>query len=247
MGRGIGILFSVLCCISIAWGQEAATPPAPATDNAGKTASASSSGSADTVTSTEAPWDKFTNFSALVTGGPLPGDDDEIHIYRSKNLLRMEGHDQHSYVIQNLAKANDVKVLSKAECLQMAMSFSRSYPFSLSAEGNTYKKVSLGKETVDGHSCAVEEVTITFAASKRHKDPLKIKVWEAEDLQGFPIKVQTQSHRFIEYRNVDLGPLDPTLFISPASCDRLESEKAKDAAGKKKAPVAKSQPADKSQ
>jgi len=132
----------------------------------------------------------------------------------------MEGPERRSYIIQDLKDEHDVRGISRIQCLQMGAPFIRSFPFFMSAPGNKYEHKLLGKETVDGHPVQVEEVTITFAPSKKHV-PLKLKLWEAEDLQGFPIKMETEAHRIIEYRKVDFGPLDPTLFIVPDSCPNL--------------------------
>jgi hypothetical protein len=40
---------------------------------------------------------------------------------------------------------------------------------------------------VDGHSCQVEEVALS---SPMLANPQKMKFWEAEDLHGFPIKIE---------------------------------------------------------
>ena len=52
-----------------------------------------------------------------------------------------------------------------------------------------------------------------------------MRLWEAEDLQGFPIKIEfllPGGHdAIVHYRNVVLGPQDPTLFIHPKSCEQL--------------------------
>ena len=37
-----------------------------------------------------------------MVGGPVPGTDDEIHIYRSGNLMRMEANEGKSYQITDL-------------------------------------------------------------------------------------------------------------------------------------------------
>jgi len=160
----------------------------------------------------------------LMTGGVAPGTADEIHIYRSGDMLRMQGPGK-SYIVQDLSKEHDTRAISRIQCLQMHAPFIRSFPFNLSYPGNKYEVVSLGKETVDGHPCRVEELTVNFAPGKNHPAPLKLKLWEAEDLDGFPIKVETQKNRTMEYRKVDFSPLDPTLFIVPDQCGVLDADK----------------------
>ena len=174
-----------------------------------------------------------------MTGGPVPGTADEIHIYRSGDKLRMEGPGK-SYLIQDLSKEKDTRAISKLQCLQMSGPFIRSFPFFMSGPGNKYDHVALGQETVDGHPTEIEEVTITFAPARKHV-PLKLKLWEAQDLEGFPIKIETQSHRIIEYRKVDFGEIDPTLFIAPNDCGPIDEKDAKSSAKPKKAPAGKSQ------
>jgi hypothetical protein len=232
MGRSTIVVLLAACFTLLTWAQTPSS--APPADQAG-----AAQPSPAPQTTTQAPWDKFRNFSALMTGGPVPGTADEIFIYRSGDKLRMQGQAK-NYIVQDLAKEKDVRAISKIQCLQMGAPFIRSYPFFMTGPGYKYEHVPLGKETIDGHSCQVEEVTVVFPATKKH-DPLKLKLWEAEDLDGFPIKVETQAHRLIEYRKVDFGPLDPTLFIVPDDCARLDVETKKGPAQPKKKPAEKSQ------
>src|ERR1019366_795757 len=54
---------------------------------------------------------------------------------------------------------------------------------------------------------------------------LKMRFWEAVDLQGFPIKVQiisTFGHdKIIRYKDVVLAPPDAALFKHPVHCETL--------------------------
>lgn len=215
------VAFLVVCLTSIVMAQ------APATTTAAESPAAPAAQPADKITSTEAPWDKFTNFSALMTGGPVIGTAEEIHIYRHGNLMRMGGPDGRSYIIQNLKVAGDARAISRADCLQLKYPFTRSFPFSLSWSPNKYETVLLGKETIDGHPTQIQQVTVIFAPEAKHKEPMTLKLWTADDLQGFPIKIETASHRTMEYRKVDFGEMDPTLFIVPGQCEPLDAAKGK--------------------
>jgi hypothetical protein len=243
MGKCISVVLLMTCVISLAGAQTpSSAPPADQTGVTAQTsvpATASADASAATTTTTDAPWDKFKNFSALMTGAPVPGGDDEVHIYRSGDKLRMEGPGK-SYIIQDLSKDKDTRAISKLQCLQMSGPFTRSYPIFMSGKDYKYEHLALGKDTIDGHPTQIEEVTVIFPPAKKHP-PLKLKLWEAEDLQGFPIKVQTPHHRIIEYRKVDFGPIDPTLFIAPNDCGPLDKTDAKSSAKPKKAPAKKTQ------
>src|ERR1700722_11000074 len=163
---------------------------------------------------TQFPWDQFKEFSAIMAGAPVPGTDEEIHIYRSGERLRMEGREGLSYQITDLAK-RERHALAATGCLKSKSPYVRSYPFALAMPDNTYERSLAGKETVNGHVCQIVDLTITF-----HSRPntIKIKLWEAEDLQGFPVKIVTANHRTIQYKNVVLGPQDPSLFIFPNVC-----------------------------
>jgi hypothetical protein len=86
--------------------------------------------------------------------------------------------------------------------------------------GYTVERAVSGQETMDGHACKVEDVTLS---SPKLPTPIKLRFWEAEDLQGFPVKVEfrrANGHNpVVHYKNVVLGPQDPTLFIHPNSCE----------------------------
>jgi len=213
MARLTAALLLAGCLGFQAWAQ---TPPAAPT-------SAASSPAAQTASASESsqfPLDRFQEFSALVVGGPVPGTEDEIHIYRSGNLMRMEGRESRNYLITDLAK-QETHGLAPTGCLKYGNPYVRSYPFSMSRPENKYERVPVGKETVDGHVCQVEDLTIS---SPKLPTPVKIRLWEAEDLQGFPIKVETMSHRIVQYKNVVLGPQDPTFFIFPNDCQVLDAK-----------------------
>jgi hypothetical protein len=167
---------------------------------------------------TDFPLDKFKDFSAIMAGGPVGGTESEIHIYRSGNLMRMEANEGRSYQITDFDK-QETHAVARSGCLRYGNLYIRSYPFSFSNPANKYEHVPGGKETVDGHVCQVEDVTVTLPTTP---NPAKFRLWEAEDLQGFPIKIETKLHRVIQYKNVVLGPQDPTLFIFPTECQISE-------------------------
>ena len=164
------------------------------------------------------PLDQFREFSAIMVGGPVPGTDDEIHIYRSGNLMRMEANEGKSYQITDLT-IHETHGIEKGGCLKYASPYIRSYPFSFSSPDNKFERVKVGKETIDGHICQIEDVTITLP---KNPNPAKIRLWEAEDLQGFPVKIETGMRRIIRYKDVILGSQDPTLFIFPDDCQVAE-------------------------
>ncbi len=211
------------------WAQT--TSPPPSTQSA--TAPASATHSTAASQPSQFPLDPFKEFSAITTGGPVPGTDDEIYIYRSGDLMRMEANEGKSFQITDLRK-QETHGLAKSGCVEYKFAYVRAYPFSLSTPGNKFERVPVGKETVDGHVCQVEDIIVTLANSPAHP---QFRLWEAEDLQGFPVKIETKMHRIIRYKNIVLGPQDPTLFIFPNQCQVMNREEkgSSPARGKPKA------------
>jgi hypothetical protein len=202
------------------WAQ---TPPSqpPAAQPPSPTEPAPAGSPLSAPDASQSPLDQFKEFSAIMTGGPVPGTDDSIHIYRSGNLLRMESNEGVSYQITDLVK-HETHGIARNGCLKLTVPYVRSYPFSLSGPDYKYQRTPVGTETVNGHSCRVEDLSIYIP--KREK-PAMIRLWEAEDLQGFPIKIETRGgpmHRDIFYDKVVLGPQDRTLFIYPDECQSGE-------------------------
>lgn len=75
----------------------------------------------------------------------------------------------------------------------------------------------------EGHACTVEEVVLTSADGKT----LHAKVWEANDLKGFSVRIEAPgSHTFI-FRDIVLATPDPALFQPTGKCPRVEEIKPK--------------------
>lgn len=166
------------------------------------------------------PLDAFQEFSAIMVGSISHGDDRESHIYRSGKLMRNESLEGKNFIITNLTTGESFGV-SATECMRDSHPYVRSIPFSMAQPGAKVEVVAAGQETVDGHSCKMEDVTVS---SSKFMKPFKMRFWEADDLQGFPVKVvffRGFGHDpVIRYKNVVLGPQDPTLFIYPNSCEK---------------------------
>ena len=170
------------------------------------------------------PLDSFPDFSALMLGSRAePGQGaSQGHIYRSGNRTRMEEPGGLAYFITDLNTGETYGMLEDS-CIRDDHPYIRAIPFHLAGKTDaTVTRVSAGKETVDGHSCQIEDITVS---SPRLAEPQKMRFWEAEDLQGFPIKIEFVlpggRGPIIRYKNVVLGPQDPTLFIHPKSCQPL--------------------------
>lgn len=234
MGRIIGAILLVICCASPLLAQ------APVVEPVTKDKTAAEQTSAATGT-TQYPLDAFTDFSAIMVGSLMePGEGTgESHVYRSGKLMRMEGNEGRGYMITDLSTLETYGI-SSGPCMRDSHPYFRSSPFAASRPGATVTRVPVGKETVDGHSTQVEEISITQPT--RGASPLKMKFWEAEDLQGFPIKIEylrpKGNNIIVRYKNVVLGPQDPTLFIHPKSCTSLGKDETAKPSKKSKKPAA---------
>jgi hypothetical protein len=203
----------IIFCLTAQLGAQAAKEQASKqSGSAGQTAAAPSA-------NTQFPLDAFTEFSAVAVGSVMPGDDQESYIYRSGNLVRTSGPEKHNFLITDLSTLETFGVAATG-CLHDPHPYFRSAPFSSMKPGYAVERVASGQETVDGHSCKIEDVTLS---SPKLPTPIKLRFWEAEDLQGFPVKVEflrSFGHNpVIHYKNVVLGPQDATLFIYPRSCE----------------------------
>jgi hypothetical protein len=162
------------------------------------------------------PFSLFTQFSATMSGGPMKME--PMRIYRSGELFRADYDDQ--YRITSLEKRTTWIVMRK-QCSKLAMPDGASYPFSAYNDSFKMERIPIeGKETIDGHSCQLEQVI--FTPNDGRPIVIKMKLWKAKDLDGFPIQVEvepTARPKFtIHYANVSLQPPDPKLFRRPANC-----------------------------
>jgi len=211
-----------------------------AQDKTSKDGESAGQAAAAPTANTQFPLDAFPEFSAIMVGSMMTGDDHESHIYRSGKLLRNEGPQGHNFIITDLTTGETFGV-SAPGCIHDSHPYLLSVPFAFSGPGVTAERTAAGEETVDGHSCKIENVTVH---SPKFKNPMKLRLWEAEDLQGFPVKVAflrgTAHNPEIHYKNVVLGPQDPTLFIYPKSCEKSlgYNTKLPGAAPKAKKPAA---------
>lgn len=235
MVRSLAVLLVAGCVTLQVWAQAPQEQGAPAQAPAAAAQPAQSG----------FPLDQFQEFSAIVTGDVVPGREEARHIYRSHDLMRIEGSAQLNYFVTDLKKQQS-HGLAVPGCIKLDTPYSRSFPFFLSGPDYKYERVPAGEETVDGHVCRVEDVTIN---APKHPVPIQLRFWEAEDLQGFPVRIANRRKGgrpwVLEYKNVVLGPQDPTLFLIPSKCQQGIDKAPKKAASPnptpKKAPAGKSQ------
>jgi len=229
------VLFSCMAMPMLA--QVATQPDSGGQAHAWEPGSAGQSTAGQTsATATMYPLDSFQDFSAVMIGSRAePGDGTSHgHVYRLGNRMRMEEPGGRAYFVTDLNTGQTYGIL-ETSCIRDDHPYIRAIPFHMAGKADaTVMRAPAGKETVEGHSCQVEDITVS---SPMLANPQKMRFWEAEDLEGFPIKIEfvlPGGHGpIIRYKNVVLGPQDPTLFIHPKSCQALPQEPTASPAHKK--------------
>ena len=159
---------------------------------------------------------EFRFFSANVSGGIV--NDHDRKIYRSGNLMRLD-FDNGEYRITDLDALRMWGVFGD-QCTMFGKPDASSFPFAAYHDFKAERSQAQEEETVDGHVCKIENVTLTPTDGR----PLvvKMKLSEAKDLEGFPIRIDVDAGRFGKftstYTNVSLKEPDPKLFQHPAKC-----------------------------
>jgi len=80
----------------------------------------------------------------------------------------------------------------------------------------------LGKETVDGHPCVKNKVTVTDKEGVKHEST----VWNATDLKQFPVKIQTSDTGddvIMLFKNVLLGKPAASSFEAPSGYTKYDN------------------------
>jgi len=174
------------------------------------------------VAQAQNPFDTAKQFSATVvmSGMQTHGHEGQgdTKVYRSGDKMRTSMPGGAGYMISDLSQRTNYMVMNNGMCMQMTPQGQQN-PFS-QAQNATIERSSAGTDMVDGHACKVENLTVT----PRDGQPTKMKVWEADDLKGFPIKIETQSSRgpvTMEYKDVSFNEPDASLFTHPENCRQM--------------------------
>jgi hypothetical protein len=181
---------------------------------------------------------EYKYFSAKVSGGIA--NDHNRKIYRSGNLMRLDF--DNSYRITDLDTLKMWGVTGDS-CIEFAGPDAGAYPFAAYHDFKVERIPAKEKEeeTVDGHVCKIENMT--FNPPDERPLVVKMKLWKAEDLDAFPIKIEVDVNRgdannekiISTYTDVSLTAPDPKLFQHPAKCSaddtQLPSQKSKETGG----------------
>lgn len=157
---------------------------------------------------------EFKTFSANVTGGIARDHDRKI--YRSGKWMRVDFDD--SYRVNDL---DTLKMWSVGanRCVEFNRPDAGSYPYSAYHDFKVERTATQEEETIDGHVCKIEILTLT----PRDDRPIvaTMKLWKAKDLDGFPIRIDVEDGGQTytsTYTNVSLSAPDPKLFQHPVKC-----------------------------
>jgi hypothetical protein len=87
------------------------------------------------------------------------------------------------------------------------------------------EKTHAGKETIDGHACDKENVTLTDSkGTKEH-----VTVWYAADLKDFPVQMQIptdDSTLIMKFKDIKLGRPETSHFQAPAGLAKYDNVNA---------------------
>jgi len=149
----------------------------------------------------------------------------EIKIYRSGSSVRVE----RSAAMSTLYVPSKSKVYNLTtypdhshQCVVMNPDQAKMLPSPLELlQGKDLKRTPAGTEVVQGHLCNIENVVVTRPDGKT----IESKVWEAQDLQGVPVKIESHLEDITLsafYRDIALGTPDQALFTIPEKCTPIE-------------------------
>ncbi len=149
----------------------------------------------------------------------------EMKVYVSGSNVRVE----RSKALSTLYMPNQSKVYNlttypdnSRQCVVMKPEQAKMLPSPLELiQGSQLKRTTVGTETVEGHLCKVENVVV----KRPDGSTIESKVWEAQDLGGIPVKIQSHIGDITlsaTYRNIVVGNEDQNLFTAPQVCTPFE-------------------------
>lgn len=140
-------------------------------------------------------------------------------VYFTPNAMRVEGvNEKGSQGIQIMRF--DQKVmwnLVPAQKIYIEMPWASMGEFVSWADQQGMQRELLGTEQVGDYRCDKFRVRVTLEG----KTYTSLE-WDAKELEGLPVKTQDEKGTWsTEYRNVRLGPQDPSLFEIPADYRKM--------------------------
>jgi hypothetical protein len=148
-----------------------------------------------------------------------------MKVYRSGSSVRVE----RSEALSTLYVPSSSKVYNfttypdqSRQCVVMKPDQAKMLPSPLELlQGSNLKRTSIGSEILEGHTCKIENVNVTRPDGKT----IASKVWEAEDLNGIPIRIESRMGDITltaVYRDISVSAPDQDLFTIPDKCTPFE-------------------------
>jgi hypothetical protein len=148
-----------------------------------------------------------------------------MKVYRAGDSVRVE----RSGALSTLYMPSKSKVYNLTtypdrshQCVAMTPEQAKMLPSPLELlQGSDVKRTAAGTEVVDGHPCEIENVLVTRPDGKT----IESKVWEAQDLKGIPVKIESRIGEFTlsaVYRDISTETPDKQLFTVPEKCTPFE-------------------------
>jgi outer membrane lipoprotein-sorting protein len=161
------------------------------------------------------PLNDFKQFSAVMSGGPMRQD--AMDVSRSGSLLRL-GSPEFHYITD--LDATITWTITPDKCTKLPVAQIGTLPFHPFTKFDITLAATNDPETIDGHPCKVKTLNLK---PKEGGAGFEMKVWQADDLKGFPIRIDwhnlsTQHTSTYTFTDVNLQPPDPKLFNRPADC-----------------------------
>lgn len=90
----------------------------------------------------------------------------------------------------------------------------------------TVNKSPLGRETIDGHACEKNKVTLTSSQGEK----METTVWNATDLKDFPVQIQMPAEDgamvIMKFKDIKLARPDAKQFEAPAGMTKYSTPEA---------------------
>lgn len=164
----------------------------------------------------------IANFSATVMTTTPSGQQMRQKMYKLGDKLRLDMTQRPGmFMLMLLDQQQSYMVMGPQRCMEMSTRAPRGRRNPFTAQGKVERKA-LGTETVDGHVCKVEEITVIPAEGQ----PTVMKAWEAQDLNGFPIRVEIQTERGpmqVHFTDISLNAPDAAMMAVPQGCRAMPS------------------------
>ena len=148
-----------------------------------------------------------------------------MKVYRSGSSVRIDRSGALSTLyVPAASKVYNLTVYpdNSHQCVAMKPEQARMLPSPLELlQGKILKRTAAGSEVVEGHTTKVETVLV----ARPDGQTIESKVWEAEDLHGIPVKIESTLDGITlraVYRDIVVGAPDKALFTVQDRCTPFE-------------------------